>query len=102
MRRGTQYSSKRLCAKRTFVWSRKQGTGVGLRKYAVYFGFANQKAKMNIYAEGIWWTDGKEILRWEKRWQNHYTEQKYVSVPELKIERGSACARWLYAVYDYC
>lgn len=83
--RGTQYSSKRLCAKRTFVWSKKQGTGVWLRKYAVYFGFANHKAKMNIYAEGIWWTDGKEILRWEKRWQNHYTEQKYVMCQNSRL-----------------
>lgn len=83
--RGTQYSSKRLCAKRTFVWSKKQGTGVWLRKYAVYFGFANHKAKMNIYAEGIWWTDGKEILRWEKRWQNHCTEQKYVMCQNSRL-----------------
>ena len=83
--RGTQYSSKRLCAKRTFVWSKKQGTGVWLRKYAVYFGFANHKAKTNIYAEGIWWTDGKEILRWEKRWQNHYTEQKYVMCQNSRL-----------------
>ena len=83
--RGTQYSSKRLCAKRTFVWSKKQGTGVWLRKYAVYFGFANHKAKMNIYAEGIWWTDGKEILRWEKRWQNNYAEQKYVMCQNSRL-----------------
>lgn len=83
--RGTQYSSKRLCAKRTFVWNKKQGTGVWLRKYAVYFGFANHKAKMNIYAEGIWWTDGKEILRWEKRWQNNYAEQKYVMCQNSRL-----------------
>lgn len=40
---------------------------------------------MNIYAEGIWWTDGKEILRWEKRWQNHYTEQKYVMCQNSRL-----------------
>ena len=76
--RSTQYSAKRLYAHRTFVWSKKQGSSVWLRKYAVYFSFNAHKAEVEILDNGIWWTDGKKILRWEKRWQWPQDDYKYV------------------------